>query len=123
VSGLGARELLLLHAQLADYLGTPRGVADPAAAATVAALAAAPPEADLFEHGAQLAGAVVAQRPFASANTALAVAAVALLLRQYDLDLQLPAGELGELRTALAAGDMPALTGWLRAHTVPRPLV
>ena len=116
-------QILFLHAQLADRLGQTRGVADPAAlAAALAAVEAAAGAVGLFELAATLAGSLAARHPFHGANLALAAAAAALLLRQYDLDLHLDPAEMPALGALLAADDRPALESWLRSHTAPRPL-
>jgi prophage maintenance system killer protein len=114
-------QLLYLHARLATTLGVPAGVADLAALRAALATAAAA-DGDLFEQAAALADALARGRPFRAANLAGAAAAAGLFLRAYDLDLQLAAADAPTLRALLTAGDPAALTAWLRAHTVPRPL-
>ena len=123
MKALTPTRVLFLHAQLADRLGQTRVVADPAAlAAALAAVEATAPAAGLFELAATLAGSLAARHPFHGANLALAAAAAALLLRQYDLDLHLDPAEMPALGALLAADDRPALESWLRSHTAPRPL-
>jgi prophage maintenance system killer protein len=121
VRALGSSEVLFLHAQLAQHLGQPRGVADVTALAAALAEVEAAVPADLFELAATLAGTLAHRRPFAAANLALAAAAAGLLLRQYDLDVRLDAAEMPALRPLLAADDRAALATWLRAHAEPLP--
>ncbi len=121
MKALAPAEVLFLHAQIARRLGAGRGVADLAAWRAVLAEAAAA-EGGLFEVAAAQALALARHRPFRAANRAVAVAAAALLLRQYDLDLCLTPAEAPALRALLDAADRDALAAWLRAHTVPRPL-
>lgn len=121
MKALAPAEVLFLHAQIARRLGAARGVADLAAWRAVLAEAAAA-EGGLFEVAAAQALALARHCPFRAANRAVAVAAAALLLRQYDLDLYLTPAEAPALRALLDAADRDALAAWLRAHTVPRPL-
>jgi prophage maintenance system killer protein len=118
-----ARDLLFLHARLAETLGTARGLADPGRLRTaLTTIEGLSPAANLFERAATSARALDAARPFHAANRALAIAAAAMFLRTYELDVQLVPAEMPTLANALTAPDADALVVWLRAHTVPLPL-
>ena len=120
---LSASQVLFLHAQLARYLGAPRGVADTAAlAAALAQVDTSAPAAGLFDMVAILASALARHRPFAAANHALAAAAAGLLLRHYDLDLRLDPADMPALAALLTSDERDALADWLRARTQPLPL-
>jgi prophage maintenance system killer protein len=122
LNGLTASQILFLHAQVAAQLGQPRGVAAvPALAAALRAAGDTTPGAGLFDRAAVLAVALARHKPFHSANLALAASAAGLLLRQYDLDLQLDPADAPALRALFRADDPASLADWLRAHTVPLP--
>jgi hypothetical protein len=122
VSAPRAADLLFLHARLAELLRLPSGVRDVPALRRAIAEAAAADSGDLYADAAGLAHALYSARPFLAANAAHAVVSAALLLREYDLGLDLPLDELPALRGALAADDTAALAAWLRAHSAPLPL-
>jgi prophage maintenance system killer protein len=115
-------DLLFLHAQVAAMLGLPPGVRDVEGLRAALIGAKGATGDDLFTQAAALARALHAARPFLSANAAHAVASAALLLREYDLGLDLPMDDLPALREALARGDETAVADWLRAHSAPLPL-
>jgi prophage maintenance system killer protein len=115
-------DLLFLHARVAATLGQPAGVRDVERLRAGLAAAQAATGGDLFGQAAALALALYTARAFMAANTAHAVASAALLLREYDLGLDLPADDLPALREALARGDEGTLADWLRAHSGPLPL-
>ena len=115
-------DLLFLHSQVAAFLGVPAGVRDVNGLRAVLVAAKAATGQDLYTRAATLARALYTAHSFVAANTAHAVASAALLLREYDLGLDLPPDELPTLREALARGDECALADWLRAHSAPLPL-
>ncbi|HEY7064704.1 MAG TPA: hypothetical protein VII06_24740 [Chloroflexota bacterium] len=120
---LAAGRLLFLHARLAATLGLRSGVADTAALGAALQDGGASIETgDLFERAAALADALARHRPFRAANLALAAAAACLLLREFDLDVQVDAAAAPALRSLLAGDDRAALVAWLRSHTAPRSL-
>jgi prophage maintenance system killer protein len=115
-------DVLFLHSQIAGLLGVPAGVRDVEGLRAVLNAARAGTADDLFRRAAALARALYVARSFLAANRAHAVASAALLLREYDLGLELPIDELPTLREALAQSDERALADWLRAHSAPLPL-
>jgi prophage maintenance system killer protein len=122
MEALRAAEVLWLHGAVAARLGERRGVADVAALATALREAVeAGAGGGLFELAAGYAGALAQYRPFHAGNLAVAAAAAGLLLRRYDLALDLTPTAMPELRALLIAGDREALADWLREHTVPLP--
>ncbi|MBX5491812.1 MAG: hypothetical protein IRZ14_11705 [Chloroflexi bacterium] len=115
MEGVSAAELLYLHARLAARLGCPAGVAS--TDALRAALAQAGRDTGgLFERAAALAIALIRERPFRAANEALALAAAALLLRRYGLDVALVPGQMAGLAALLLRGEVAELANWLRVR-------
>jgi len=118
VDRLGAPELLWLHARLAALLETPAGIVD-LQTLHHALGAAARCESDLFAGAAALGQGVVKARAFQGGNLPMGAAAAGLLLRRYDLDLQLATADMPALRALLVGAATEPLATWLRAHTVP----
>ena len=114
-------QLLWLHARLQDALdGTP-GVADADALMAAWSDIASAQHGDIFGRAATSACALSASRPFVAGNHAAAVVLAGVLLREFDLDLQLDVAAMPHLAELLRAGHVAPLADWLRAHTVPFP--